>query len=85
MDLREWGGIDWINLAEGKDQWRTVVITVMNLRVPGNVSQEGLSSMKLLSLFCYIPGPHIGADVGCSVVILCFLQSRLRDASHQAT
>jgi hypothetical protein len=30
----EWGGMDWIHLAEGKGQWRTVVNTVMNLRVP---------------------------------------------------
>jgi hypothetical protein len=29
-----WGGIDWIDLAQGRDQWRTLVKTVMNLRVP---------------------------------------------------
>jgi hypothetical protein len=36
MDLREieWGGRDWINLAEDKDQWRTLVNTVMKLRIP---------------------------------------------------
>jgi hypothetical protein len=36
MDLREigWGGIDWIHLAQDRDQWRTLVNTVMNLRVP---------------------------------------------------
>jgi hypothetical protein len=27
-------GMDWINLAEGRDQWRALVSTVMNLRVP---------------------------------------------------
>jgi hypothetical protein len=36
MDLGEmaWGGMDWINLAEDRDQWRALVKTVMNLRVP---------------------------------------------------
>jgi hypothetical protein len=36
MDLREigWGGMDWINLAEDRDQWRVLANTVMNLRVP---------------------------------------------------
>jgi hypothetical protein len=36
IDLREigWGGMDWINLAQDKDQWRALVNTVMNLRVP---------------------------------------------------
>jgi hypothetical protein len=35
MDLREigWGGADWIDLAEDRDQWRAVVSTVINLRV----------------------------------------------------
>jgi hypothetical protein len=36
IDLREigWGGLDWIDLAQDRDQWRAVVNTVMNLRVP---------------------------------------------------
>jgi hypothetical protein len=36
MDLREigWGGIDWIDLAQDRDQWRALVNMVMNLRVP---------------------------------------------------
>jgi hypothetical protein len=35
MDRREigWGGMDWIDLAQGRDQWRDFVNTVMNLRV----------------------------------------------------
>jgi hypothetical protein len=34
MDLREilWGGMDWIYLAQDRDQWRALVNTVMNLR-----------------------------------------------------
>jgi hypothetical protein len=36
MDLREigWDGMDWIDLAQNRDQWRALVNTVMNLRVP---------------------------------------------------
>jgi hypothetical protein len=36
MDLREtsWGGMDWIDMAQDMDQWRAIVNTVMNLRVP---------------------------------------------------
>jgi hypothetical protein len=36
IDLREigWGGIDWIDLSQDRDQWRALVNTVMNLRVP---------------------------------------------------
>jgi hypothetical protein len=29
-----WDGLDWIDLGQGKDQWRALVNTVMNLRVP---------------------------------------------------
>jgi hypothetical protein len=36
IDLRgtEWDGMGWINLAYDRDQWRALVNTVMNLRVP---------------------------------------------------
>jgi hypothetical protein len=29
-----WSGMDYIDLAEDRDQWRALVNTVMNLRVP---------------------------------------------------
>jgi hypothetical protein len=36
IDLREirWDGMDWIHLAQNRDQWRAFVDTVMKLRVP---------------------------------------------------
>jgi hypothetical protein len=38
MDLREvgWDGVDWIDTAQDRDQWRALVNTVLNLRVPRN-------------------------------------------------
>jgi hypothetical protein len=39
MDLTEIGlcAMDWINLAEGRDQWRVLMGMVLNLRVSYNV------------------------------------------------
>jgi hypothetical protein len=36
MDLREigWSGMHWIVLVQGKDHWKALVNTAMNLRVP---------------------------------------------------
>jgi hypothetical protein len=36
MDLREigWDTMDWIDLAQDRDQWRALLNTKMNLRVP---------------------------------------------------
>jgi hypothetical protein len=36
MDLKERGCeyVDWIHLAQGRDQWRALANTVMNLRIP---------------------------------------------------
>jgi hypothetical protein len=35
IDLGEmgWDGVDWIDLAQDRDQWMALVNTVMNLRV----------------------------------------------------
>jgi hypothetical protein len=36
MDLGDigWHGVDWIDLAQDRDQWMTFVNTVLNLWVP---------------------------------------------------
>jgi hypothetical protein len=36
IDLIEmgWSGMDWIDLTQNRDQWRTLVNKVINLRVP---------------------------------------------------
>jgi hypothetical protein len=41
MDLRdiEWGGMDWIDLAQDRDQWMALVNTIMNLWVPKNIGK----------------------------------------------
>jgi hypothetical protein len=38
IDLREieWDGMDWIDMAQSRDQWRALVNTVLNLRVSQN-------------------------------------------------
>jgi hypothetical protein len=52
MDLGEvqWGGVGWIGLAEDRNRWRTLVNSVLNLRVPQNAGElsSGLwSSVQL--------------------------------------
>jgi hypothetical protein len=36
MVLRDtgWGGVDWTDLAQEKDQWRALVNIIMNIQVP---------------------------------------------------
>jgi hypothetical protein len=36
MDLREigWDRVDWMDMAQDRDQWRVLVSTLLNLRVP---------------------------------------------------
>jgi hypothetical protein len=36
MDLKEIGSgaMNWIDLAQDRDQWRALVNTIMNLRIP---------------------------------------------------
>jgi hypothetical protein len=32
--LERWDGVDWMDMAQDRDQWRALVNTVLNLRVP---------------------------------------------------
>jgi len=34
--FRKWdvSGVDWIELAQGRERWRAIVTAVMNLRIP---------------------------------------------------
>ena len=36
MDLKEVGrgAVDWIELSQDRERWRTLVNTVMNIRIP---------------------------------------------------
>jgi hypothetical protein len=36
VDRREpgWCGVDWINLAEDRDQWQALVNTIIKIRFP---------------------------------------------------
>jgi transposase len=36
LDLREkgWDGVDWIDLAQDRAQWKVLLNTIMNLQVP---------------------------------------------------
>jgi hypothetical protein len=36
-------GMDWINVAQNSDQWRALVNTVMNLRLPYGYQRDGTS------------------------------------------
>jgi hypothetical protein len=34
LRTRGWDGVDWIDVAQDRDQWRALLNTVLNLRVP---------------------------------------------------
>jgi hypothetical protein len=52
MDVQEvgWWGMDWIDLAEDRKRWRTLVNAVVNLRVPWRTLSVG-SSFKLVCVY----------------------------------
>jgi hypothetical protein len=45
-----WDGMDWIDMAQNKGQWRALVSTILNLRVPYNFGEvlEWLHNWRLL-------------------------------------
>jgi hypothetical protein len=51
LDLREigWEGMDWIHLAQDRDQWQALVNTEMNVQVPYSVGNL-LSSYWLFKM-----------------------------------
>jgi hypothetical protein len=51
MDFREigWDGMDWVHLAQDWGQWRVLMNTIMNLRVPKNAGK-------------FLPGCTIGGS-----------------------
>jgi hypothetical protein len=51
MDVREirWGGMDWIDLAHDRNQWRALVNTLMNLLV----SQSAGKFLNICTSGCF--------------------------------
>jgi hypothetical protein len=47
----EWGGVDWIDLAQDVNKWKALVNAVMNFRVASNAGKlsSGLTSGCLSS------------------------------------
>jgi hypothetical protein len=63
MDFLEigWGGVDWVGIAQDKDNWRALVNAVMNLWFPCNAGKlsssyiiGGLSSSSQFHRVSYI-------------------------------
>jgi hypothetical protein len=53
MDLREigWGSVEWIQLAQDRDQWRAVVNTIMNLHASRTVEVATRCKVRSVELF----------------------------------
>jgi hypothetical protein len=82
MDLREirWGGMDWIDVAQDRDQWGALVNTVMNLGVSYNRAYMGCEAwppalkkehkLQIISVFHGGDSSHCGLAVvtTCSLV-----------------
>ena len=64
------GYVDWIGLAQDRDRWRTLVSTVMNLRVPWNTGNF-LTSCKPVS--CSGTTLHHGVSDSSSILPSTFL------------
>jgi hypothetical protein len=55
MDLREieCDGMDCINLAQDRDQWRALVFTIMNFRV-NKRDRFSVTTTTMISRFIYV-------------------------------
>jgi hypothetical protein len=79
MDLRDtgWGDMDWIHLAQDREQWRAFVNTVMNLWFTSRAGKL-LSSSGATGGFSRRTQLH-----GVSSFIIYSLNLMLIDSSHQ--
>jgi hypothetical protein len=79
MDLREigWDGVDWIDVAQDRDQWRALLNMVMNLRVPLNVVKR-LQNWWLLKKSS---APRVSKYSTCCVYLQKF-QMKVRCETH---
>jgi hypothetical protein len=39
LEREDWGGVDWIGVAQDRDKWRGLLNVVINLRVPSNAGK----------------------------------------------
>jgi hypothetical protein len=75
MDLVEvgWGDVDWIGLAQDRDRWRTLVNSVLNLRVPLNARKLwSVQTTRDHSSSAQLHGVKSGS--GISIVVYYFTQ-----------
>jgi hypothetical protein len=58
-----WEGVDWIHRDKDRDNWRALVKTAMNLRVPKNAEQLSDCQQVVRSMNLLRPTPS--SDTNC--------------------